>query len=519
MNRWLTLGLLLAAGLALGLRCPLLQQRPMHNDEAVNAVKFGELWQHGGYKYDPDEHHGPTLYYSTLAFGRVLGLHKIESFSEVTYRGLTILFGLGLILLLPLLRDGLGKTGTLWAAFFTAVSPALVFYSRYYIHEMLLVFFSLLLLTGGWRYWRTRKPVWIILAGLGAGLMDATKETFVFSLVAAALALGLNHFWLRLVDASEPPVRTAPINRRHLTIGVMIWLIVAVVFFSSFFTNPPGPIDSLRTYLTWSHRAGGDSPHIHPWYFYLHRLLFFHVAKGPYWSEAFILVLGIVATVAAFARKGLGEARRSFIRFLAFYAFGLMAVYSLIGYKTPWCLLTFWQPMILLAGVGAALLFRRARQKTARLVLGLVLLIGTGQLASQAWQANVPYAADPRNPYVYAQTSPDTLRLVKQINALADVHPRGRQMTIQVMAPENDYWPLPWYLREFKQVGWWDQIPANPFSPVMVVSAQFHANLDEKKTHLMVGYFQLRPQTFLELYVELDLWRAYLARSPTKPEN
>ena len=34
----------------------------------------------------------------------------------------------------------------------------------------------------------------------------------------------------------------------------------------------------------------------------------------------------------------------------------------------------------------------------------------------------------------------------------------------------------------------------------------------------MVGYFELRPQVFLELYVDLDLWRAYLARNPPKPD-
>ena len=60
MNKGLTLGLLVAVGLALALRCPRLAQRPMHNDEGVNAMKFGELWEHGDYKYDPNEHHGHT---------------------------------------------------------------------------------------------------------------------------------------------------------------------------------------------------------------------------------------------------------------------------------------------------------------------------------------------------------------------------------------------------------------------------------------------------------------------------
>jgi len=53
----------------------------------------------------------------------------------------------------------------------------------------------------------------------------------------------------------------------------------------------------------------------------------------------------------------------------------------------------------------------------------------------------------------------------------------------------------------------------------MIVSAQLHANLDEPKTHVMVGYFTLRPQVFLELYVQTDLWRAYLASTKTRPQG
>ena len=53
----------------------------------------------------------------------------------------------------------------------------------------------------------------------------------------------------------------------------------------------------------------------------------------------------------------------------------------------------------------------------------------------------------------------------------------------------------------------------------MIVSANFQAGLDEKKTHVMVGYFQLRPQVFLELYVDVKLWQAYLAKNPPKPTD
>ena len=229
-------------------------------------------------------------------------------------------------------------------------------------------------------------------------------------------------------------------------------------------------------------------------------------------------MLAVVGAWAAFARKGLANASASFVRFLALYAFALTAAYSLISYKTPWCLLGFWHGMILLAGVGAAALLRSVKQRFLRLAVGLLLLAGAGHLAWQARLANVPYAADPRNPYVYAQTSPDLLNLATRVEALAKVHPQGRQMLVKVMAPNSDYWPLPWYLRNLKQIGWWDQVPADPFAPVMIVAANLHAGLDEKKSHVMVGYFQLRPQVFLELYVDLKLWQAWLAQNPPKPD-
>ncbi len=103
----------------------------MHNDEAVNAMKFGPLWQHGDYKYDPNEHHGPCLAYATLAFERLTGAPDFAQFTDARLRGLTVVFGVGLVLLLPLVVDGLGRRGTIWAAFFMALSPAMVFYSRY----------------------------------------------------------------------------------------------------------------------------------------------------------------------------------------------------------------------------------------------------------------------------------------------------------------------------------------------------------------------------------------------------
>jgi uncharacterized protein (TIGR03663 family) len=520
--RPLGLFIVLLASLSLGLWSCGLRQRPMHNDEAVNGIKFGQLWEGGGYKYDPNEHHGPSLYFATLAVNRLTGAPRdFDSFGESRLRLVTVLFGVGLLLLLPLVADGLGRKAAGWAALFTAVSPAMVFYSRYYIHEVLLVFSTFLVLAAGWRYSRSRKPGWAVLAGTGVGVMHATKETFVITLAVLALALLGNYYWNRWVDATAPPASPRRLRLLHLAAAVAVWLGVALLLFSSFFTNPAGPIDSVRTYLPWLHRAEGASPHIHPWYFYLHRLLGFHIAKGPVWSEAAILGLAILGARAAFVRQGLANASASFVRFLALYSFGLCAAYSLIAYKTPWCLMGFWHGMILLAGVGSAWLVERTTRCWLRIGIQVVLLAGAGHLAWQAWLANTVYAADPRNPYVYAQTSPDLLSLVRKVQDLARTDAQGARMVVKVLSPDSDYWPLPWYLRNLKHVGWWDQVPTDPYAPVMIVSAQLHAALDDKQTHVMIGYFQLRPQVFLELYVDLKLWQVYLAqhRPSTAPDK
>ena len=514
MKKGLILGLLFATVLAIGLRCPGLAERPMHNDEAVNAIKFGELWEHGQYKYDPNEHHGPTLYYATLAVARLTSSPDFEHLTEIKLRLISVLFSLGLIFFLPLLCNGLGKRALVWGAILTAVSPAMVFYSRYYIHEMLLVFFTFVALGAGWRYWQSRKVGWAILLGTSVGLMYATKETFIITLAAAALALGLNEIWNRLLDAAGRPERACILSSKHCLVAVAVCLFVASLLFSSFFSNPKGIIDSIRTYAPWLHRAEGESPHIHPWSFYIHRLLFFHLHDGPIWTEGLIFILGLIGMWVGFCHKGLTEGSASLVRFLALYTLFLTVAYCLIPYKTPWCLLNFWHGMILLAGVGASALLRLTKRPWAKIALSLLLLAGAMQLGGQARQAAVPFASDPKNPYVYAQTSSDILNLVERVKALARVHPQGRQMLVKVMAPEAEYWPLPWYLRGFKNVGWWAEVPQDPFAPVMIVSSKFHAELDEKKSHLMTGLFQLRPGEFFELYVEVELWKSYLEKTP-----
>src|SRR5690242_18239479 len=104
MNKRCALAILLIFAGALVFRLYRLEIRTFHNDEAVNAVKVTELWQHGVYKYDPDEYHGPVLHYATLPFLWLSGAHGTDDLPDRTLRLAPVAFGASLILLLFLFR-------------------------------------------------------------------------------------------------------------------------------------------------------------------------------------------------------------------------------------------------------------------------------------------------------------------------------------------------------------------------------------------------------------------------------
>ncbi len=510
MNRWSALAVLLAIAGALALRVPKLDTRPFHNDEAVNAVKVTGLWQQGRYAYDPGEYHGPTLHYATLPFLWLSGARNSDELDDATLRLAPVVCGVGLILLLLLLADGLGREAVAWAAIFTAFSPAMVFYSRYFIHEMLLLFFTALTLGAGWRYAQARSARWAVLTGAGLGLMFATKETLVLTVAAMGSAAIATVRWTAPKDARVQSL-IALWNWRHAVLALSATFVIWLVLFSSFFTHFAGLLDSMRTYLPWLKRAGGHSPHIHPWSFYLQRLAWFHPAKGPVWSEGLILILAVVGAVVSFVGK-----QSPLHRFLALYTIILTTIYSAISYKTPWCLLSFFHGMIVLAGVGAAAMVEFFRARPLKLVVVTALFGLTAQLSWQAWRTSFVYPTDRRNPYVYAQTVPDLLNLVRRAEGLARVAPAGYETIVKIIAPDNDYWPLPWYLRRFKHLGWYEKLPDDPFAPIVVVASKLDARLDERsgRKWIMTGLTELRPGKYFELYVELDLWKKYVETLP-----
>ena len=144
--------------LAATLRFIALDLKPFHHDEGVNGFFLTTLFRDGVYKYDPANYHGPTLYYIALAFAKVFGLETVPVRASVA------VWGVLTVVLCFYLRSYIGRTGSLFAGLFVAISPGMVFISRYFIHEIFFVFLSLAIVVSV-MYFLEQKKAGIIAIG------------------------------------------------------------------------------------------------------------------------------------------------------------------------------------------------------------------------------------------------------------------------------------------------------------------------------------------------------------------
>ena len=228
------------------------------------------------------------------------------------------------------------------------------------------------------------------------------------------------------------------------------------------------------------------------------------------WSEGVIVALAATGIIAA-ARAQAGF----WPRYLGAYTLIACVAFSAIRYKTPWNLLPFYVGGVLMAGYGAAMLLGRVTSRAGRALAAIVLLVAVAHLAVQDWRANFRYPADPRNPYVYAHTVSDYLRLPQRVADIAAVHPDHAAMMVKVVAGPYEQWPTPWYLRRMTRVGYWPTAAdAGPLDAApVVIAAQDQA--DAVAAALGDGYVQefygLRPGVILSVFIERASWERFIA--------
>ena len=181
-------------------------------------------------------------------------------------------------------------------------------------------------------------------------------------------------------------------------------------------------------------------------------------------------------------------------------------------------MLGFLQPMILLAAVAMVLMIKLLANNKAKVLAVIVLTFGGLHLLFQAYLANYKYYAEPVNPYVYAHTSTDIFKIVEGIRNISEIHPASRNMYIQVICPDGDYWPLPWYLRDFTNIGWWSEVDEKtPAAEIIIASPAVEPALIKKLYEqpppgqrnlylpLFDSYLQIRPGVELRGFITKEL--------------
>ena len=520
--------------LAVVVRAPRLDRRPMHTDEAVQAGMYLKPMLAGEpYRYNAEDGHGPMLVYSTRVLCWLTGVNDYALLSEKLLRWTPLIYSILLVLLLPVMGDGLGRWPVAFAALLTALSPLGVFFSRYYIMEMPLLFFSTAMIAFGWRYVVSRRSAWLILAGASAGFMHATKETAAIHWIAVILAVigtsALNYF---TAGGSTRIVQRGRIQPRgnafvHVVIALAVGAAVSFTLFSSFFRDLSQPFDSVKTYVAYASRASGTE-HAKPWSYYLHLLLGQRDVDGFFHTEIFIVLLaGIGALKAVFGSPSRYEDNR-LQRFFTLYAFALICGYSMIAYKTPWCILTAEHAIVVLAGLGAATLWNIPWGRIGRTIVSVVLSLGLVHLVFQVWEENFGRPADPeRNPFVYGHTSPDLLRLVDRVNRAIDAKGGPERFAIMIYHPEGG-WPLPWYFRRLPagHVGALTMPPEDgryaSVADVVITSPEWGALLGAlvAGTHIDLGEpFEWRRGVHATALFRKELLPEFASKAAAKPEK
>jgi uncharacterized protein (TIGR03663 family) len=509
-DRWVVLVALLIGAI---LRFSRLDLRPMHTDEAVHAVKFGALLETGVYRYDKIEYHGPTLNYFTLLSAWYAGEKSFVQITEQTLRLVPALFGFGLILLVLVLR-GAGSVAAPAAAFLVASSPAMTFYSRYYIQETLLVFFSMGVIAAGYRFLVTGRTVWAAAAGISAGLMVATKETWVISSgLMGGAALGV------LLLGRRGGAGVHPVNLRGVGAGVAAGVVVSILLYSSFFAHWEGVRDSLLAFQTYFARAGEESRHGHPWYYFVRMLVWWREGEGPVWTDAGAVLFAAVGIISSFFRNDTASGPERGLRlFLGIYGCLMVLAASAIPYKTPWLILGALPPLCLMAGWGVSVFLGWIPDRL-RVAGAVLLLCGGGFLVWQSYLTSFRHYDDPANPFVYAHPTDDVRRIAEVLEQVVRAGPDD--LPVQVVVPGNEYWPLPWYLRRLKRVGWWEGVSKDfVLTPVILISPESEADLigllygaaAPGKRPLYVPLFDrpmfLRPGKEIRGYITLDVWNS-----------
>lgn len=449
--------------------------RTFHPDEANQAFTTGRLLETGVYRYDPKDHHGPTLYYAAAAIQKAAGNDSTTTLDGTLLRCTPILFAaltlvFSFLALRKIFKSASIRAGCLAATAFTlllATSPIFMFFATDFIQEMLLAAFTAMLfwaMTGyalhqeGTR--KIKRGTWALLAGIAAGCAFATKETCVLTFFAATCSVTAVCLMRRMSRSDGSPPVDPKSKSSYAALAAAGFALTATLFYSSFATNWQGVYNAfVAAPLSYVHRATGDAAsegaayHVHPWWQYL-KWLFENTLLAAY------VPAGILCGFSALLRRkketiASGQPLATAFVATTCYSLILTVAYSSIPYKTPWCALQIHLPLLLSAFLGFAMWSSRKKTNLiAAVFFTMTLLCHNCALSAKMW-------IDPDSkeiPYNYASASPQVKDMAQLIKSCVSDGKNAGKCFIAVALPPEDTWPLPFYLRNINSnVGYWTQ--------------------------------------------------------------
>ncbi len=473
---------LLILATALALRFESSGNRPLHADEAVQAYQTWQLSKGEGYHYDPADKHGPTLYYLSSWLGQLRGLDP----DELAPRDLRLLsIGASSLLIVTILsiRKRIGSIACLVTATLVAISPLCVIYGAYFIQESLLAIILWLLAIAIWSYFEKPKQTTALAIGLLVGLAIATKETAVLHFLSLIPAL-----WLARPKTPREPIAKPSRIIAALAGALSVWLL----FYSSFFSNPQGLVDSIAAYGKAISRSTGQG-HEKPGWYYL-SMLWPLRREGVLWGETVFILCSIAGLFLMARPKAICQ---RFTLYLSLQGIFSLLLYSSIPYKTPWLLLIPYTLLCPAVGYLVARAWEGSKIPWSRYACLAILLALFADQGRKTFLATNRYAADSRNPYIYQHTSQPFEKLAQRLTTLLPRNP-----SIAVYSPDHA-WPLPWVLRNHPKVGYWQNLESfSPSHDIILIDSRLGSEDDPSlESEYSLELHGLRPNTLLQLYI------------------
>lgn len=167
--------------------------RAMSHDESLHTLYSYYLYNAGNYEHNPMMH-GPFLFHMNAL------MYFLFGDSDTTARIAPALAGLGVMAMVFLYRRYIGRMGALMAGIMVAISPSILFHSRYIRNDIYIALFTLMWVYGAIRYLDTRdggeaqahrlRPLTLMVLGMALGFI--TKENhFIHGALLGAFFAGL----------------------------------------------------------------------------------------------------------------------------------------------------------------------------------------------------------------------------------------------------------------------------------------------------------------------------------------